>query len=176
MWLRGKSGIIHVRPELSGTSQSPIKLLCAGCGDRAWCHRHSAVQSPLLKFTTVNTNEKSSLLHSVQYVYRYFPENRIPSNTSIDISYGIIHVRPELSGTSLFLPFSFSSLRGSLRNYPRACISIHLPLLCGCAVNPELSTCVRNYPEHPSLLSNFCAQAAEIVHGAIVTLRYNHHF
>ncbi len=53
---------------------------------RATCLRHSAVESPLLKFTTVNINEKSSLLHSVQYIYRLFLENRIPSNTSIDIS------------------------------------------------------------------------------------------
>ena len=52
---------------------------------RATCLRHSAVESPLLKFTTVNINEKSSLLHSVQYIYRLFLENRIPSNTSIDI-------------------------------------------------------------------------------------------
>ena len=63
----------------------PGSLLCAGCRDRAWCLRHSAVESPLLKFTTVNINETSSRLHSAQYVYRFFWENRIPSNTSIDI-------------------------------------------------------------------------------------------
>ena len=60
-------------------------LLCI-CRDRAWCLRHSAAEWPLLKFTTVNINEKSSRLHFVQYILQYFSWKCIPSNTSIDFS------------------------------------------------------------------------------------------
>ena len=114
-------------------------LLCI-CRDRAWCLRHSAAEWPLLKFTTVNINEKSSRLHFVQYIQRLFLENRIPSKTSIDISIDF-HCFPFLSPPG---PRITESTQNRFRIVPES------PQICYIIV-PESQNRSRRPPQMPRI-------------------------